>query len=163
MSLQLYAQPYDLDAAGFYFSTFEEYESKSADLLNCHGYPVEEFEVQFIDGLEAPPIDPNQCELEEWVDCYDQYQGLSPEEIVAVKWLVERGKSFRDALDQHGEVQVFHGSASDYATELVHDCHDLPDFALQYFDYDSFANDLKYGGDVECLGNGYLVTNPHDF
>lgn len=46
----LYAQPYDISAYGFYFRSLEEYDEKSSDLLNHYGEPVEEFEIQFIDG-----------------------------------------------------------------------------------------------------------------
>ena len=50
MTIMLHAQPYDLAAAGFYFKAAEEYAEKSAALRNDYGDPVEEFEIQFIDG-----------------------------------------------------------------------------------------------------------------
>ena len=46
----LYAQPYDLDAQGFYFTSFEDYETKYNKNCNVYGQPVEEYEIQFIDG-----------------------------------------------------------------------------------------------------------------
>ena len=46
----LFAQPYDLAATGFYFETAEEYHAKVKALRNEYGDPVEEFEIQFIDG-----------------------------------------------------------------------------------------------------------------
>ncbi len=53
----LFAQPYDISAHGFYFHSLEEYNEKSANLLNHYGDLVEEFEIQFIDG------DDLDCEL----------------------------------------------------------------------------------------------------
>ena len=50
MTIQLYAQPYDLAAAGFYFYTAEEYHKKSSKLRNDYGEIVEEFEIQFVPG-----------------------------------------------------------------------------------------------------------------
>ncbi len=50
MTLTLFAQPYDLSATGFYFGSFGDYAAKAAALRNEHGQPVEEFEIQFIDG-----------------------------------------------------------------------------------------------------------------
>ena len=47
---QLFAQPYDISAAGFFFESIKEYDSKSGKLRNSYGEPVEEFEIQFIDG-----------------------------------------------------------------------------------------------------------------
>jgi len=46
----LFAQPYDISATGFYFDTAAEYSAKAAKLKNDYGQPVEEFEIQFIDG-----------------------------------------------------------------------------------------------------------------
>jgi hypothetical protein len=47
---RLYAQPYDISAHGFYFETAAEYNEKASKLRNSYGWPVEEFELQFIDG-----------------------------------------------------------------------------------------------------------------
>lgn len=46
----LHAQPYDISACGFYFRGLQEFTDKSSNLLNHYGHPVEEFEIQFIDG-----------------------------------------------------------------------------------------------------------------
>ena len=45
-----FAQPYDISATGFYFDTFADYETKAEAARNSYGEPVEEFEIQFIDG-----------------------------------------------------------------------------------------------------------------
>ena len=47
---ELFAQPYDISAQGFYFSSAEEYQTKVAKTRNDFGFPVEEYEIQFIDG-----------------------------------------------------------------------------------------------------------------
>jgi len=49
-TLTLYAQPYDLDAQGFYFDSFEDYETKYNKNCNVYGQPVEEYMFDFIDG-----------------------------------------------------------------------------------------------------------------
>lgn len=46
----LYAQPYDISATGFYFDTADQYAEKVVKVKNDYGQPVEEFEIQFIDG-----------------------------------------------------------------------------------------------------------------
>lgn len=46
----LHAQPYDVEARGFYFHSLEEYEEKADKNLNSWGGKVEEYEMQFIDG-----------------------------------------------------------------------------------------------------------------
>lgn len=50
--LSLYAQPYDLEAKGFYFNSLEDYEKKAAKNKNSYGGIVEEYEYQFIDGSD---------------------------------------------------------------------------------------------------------------
>ena len=47
---QLHAQPYDITAKGFYFESLEEYADKAGSNRNDYGDPVEEYEIQFIDG-----------------------------------------------------------------------------------------------------------------
>jgi hypothetical protein len=42
---QLFAQPYDISATGFYFETEEEFTSKASALRNGYGDQVEEFEI----------------------------------------------------------------------------------------------------------------------
>jgi hypothetical protein len=48
--MQFRATPYDISATGFYFETAEEFAEKSASHKNEHEEPVEEYEIQFIDG-----------------------------------------------------------------------------------------------------------------
>lgn len=36
---QLFAQPYDISATGFYFETAAEYEAKTKKLRNAYGHP----------------------------------------------------------------------------------------------------------------------------
>jgi hypothetical protein len=47
---KLHAQPYGTSAVGFYFEDYQEYQDRAAKLRNDYGDPVEEFEIQFIDG-----------------------------------------------------------------------------------------------------------------
>ena len=45
-----YAQPYDINAKGFFFDCIDSYRRQSAGHVNRYGMPVEEYELQFIDG-----------------------------------------------------------------------------------------------------------------
>ena len=56
--------------------------------------------------------------------------------------------SFRD--EYHGE----YNCEESFAEQLVDDCYDLPDFALTYFNFSKFANDLFYGD--YWFENGYV-------
>ena len=74
----LFAQPYDLSANGFYFETAEEYSAKANALRNDYGQPVEEFEIQFIDGDDldcdlAKAIGLNQANANRFLELADEW------------------------------------------------------------------------------------------
>jgi hypothetical protein len=48
----LFAQPYDISATGFHFASVEGFQKQSARVRNSFGLPVEEYEIEFIDGDE---------------------------------------------------------------------------------------------------------------
>jgi hypothetical protein len=45
-----HAQPYSLDAQGFYFTDMNECQAKFDANRDCFGLLVEEYEIQFING-----------------------------------------------------------------------------------------------------------------
>lgn len=59
---------------------------------------------------------------------------------------------------------IFEGSRSDYAYELIEDCYDTKNLGnlANYIDYDSFGRDLELGGDIKELGYNIYWTNPDD-
>ena len=78
MMTHLYAQPYDISATGFYFKSAEEYEKNVKALRNEYGDPVEEFEIQFIDGDAidcdlAEAIGLNQVNLARFFEIVDEW------------------------------------------------------------------------------------------
>ncbi len=59
---------------------------------------------------------------------------------------------------------LFDGSASEYAYELINDCYDLKSMGMlaNYIDYDSFGRDLLLNGEIVELGYNCLWANPND-
>ena len=169
MTISLYAQPYNIDATGFYFSDYEEYTEKQAACRDSFGNVVEEFEIQHIDGADdfARIVKPDQSNLEEWLEQAEQFEELSDTEQTAFKWLVDDCNQDADyAFAKCDEVCIFEGTREDYAQEFVDDCYGLErkmgDLA-RYFDYDAFGRDLELGGDIVEISPRVWVTNPHDF
>ena len=77
--IQLYAQPYDISASGFYFETTEQYTEKTAKAVNDYGQHVEEFEIQFIDGTLlnaefAKAFEINQCNIARFFELADEWE-----------------------------------------------------------------------------------------
>jgi len=164
-STTLFAQPYNLDARGFYFHSTEEFESKSENLRDRFGCPVEEFEIQFIDGecvdlFEACGI--NQCNVRSW---FDDIEALDDEEQISLYFLTGiLGYSLDNAMDKIDEVSIFHGDAQEAAEEFFDDCYAdlIPENLRFYFDMEKFARDLEIGGDFNEFQYGnrtYTCTN----
>ena len=59
------------------------------------------------------------------------------------------GYEFKEAYErqQRGCFIFYPGQdLEEVAEELINECYDLPEFALRYFDYKSFAHDLSFDG-----------------
>lgn len=161
----LYAQPYSIDAVGFYFHSFEEYETKSENLQDRFGNPVEEFEIQFIDGDDAELFEAcgiNQSNLSTW---FDDIEDKDEHEKIALYFLTgELGYTLDQAMDKVEDVIIYEGDAKEAAEELFDECyaHTIPENLRFYFDMDKFARDLEIGGDFnefQFKGTTYTCTN----
>ena len=160
----LHAQPYSLDAQGFYFTDIAEYEVKFEANRDSFGSPVEEYEIQFIDGdrselFSALKID--QSSLELW---FDEVEDLDEREQAALAYLTGcLGMDVNEALVQVEDVSLFTGTTKDYAEDYFDDMYpDLPESLRNYIDMESFAHDLELNGDIYELrfgGIDYVVTN----
>jgi hypothetical protein len=161
----LHATPYNIDATGFYFSSVEEFETRQEALRDRFGNPVEEFEIQFIDGDDSQLFDAcriHQANLSTW---FDDIESLDRQEKAQLFYLVDQGGyDLSDALERYDDVALFDGRLIEAATQLFDDCYlcDVPEAVRNYIDYDAFANDCRIGGDMcefRFDGDIYTVTN----
>ncbi|WP_193169977.1 antirestriction protein ArdA [Nisaea nitritireducens] len=155
MTIVLFAQPYDIAATGFYFETAEQYDEHAAKALNDYGQPVEEFEIQFIDGERI------DCEL---AKAWQLHQGNFGGYLTAAgDWEEDRKRLYIIAVGEcgysHEEVAGdpdFDGveilpytNLESYAEQLVADgvFGDIPESFRKYIDYWHIATDLalEYG------------------
>lgn len=167
MNISLYAQPCNIDAIGFYFSSFEEYTEKQAVCRDSFGNAVEEFEIQHIDGADdfARIVKVDQSNIEEWLEQAEQFEELSDTEQTAFSWLVDDCHMDADeAFEKCSDIYIFKGTREDYAQEFADDCYDLNrkmGELARYFDYDAFGRDLELGGDIVEISPRVWVTNLH--
>ena len=146
----LHAQPYHLSATGFYFETVEEYAEKASALRNDYGEPVEEFEIQFIDGeaidaalasalgLHQGDVAAIFAKIDEW----DEHQKRAV--IIAVG---ECGYSVSwESCDPDGfDVDLYQvDSLRELAEQFVDEglFGDIPERIACYLKYDAIARDL---------------------
>ena len=147
---RLYAQPYDISALGFYFDTAEEYNEKSSKLKNSYGWPVEEFELQFIDGesidaklFEALGV--HQGNFSAFLEAAEDWS--EDDKIKVIIAVGEVGYKFdfgKDSPDQF-DVDLYEiDSLRDLAMQFVEEglYGTIPESIQNYLDYDAIARDL---------------------
>jgi hypothetical protein len=155
-----FAQPYNLDATGFYFSTLEEYQTKADNCRDAFGMPVEEFELQFIEGENHAlfnALQINQATLVEWFETLADMDPADDAYAIAV-WLAEQGADMADIPDRIDDFYIFDGTAEDYAREHFCEGLELPDYVERYIDYAAIGRDMVLGGElVELAYNRLLI------
>lgn len=150
METTYYAQPYDLDASGFYFRNFEEYHSKLKACRNRFGQVVEEFELQFIDGetldcalFEALTI--SQATIGSFITkAHEWSEDDKTKMIIAVGeggycFDVETGDPDDIDLDLYPDITM-----RDLAEQFIDEglFGEIPQSIAHYIDYDAIARDL---------------------
>ena len=147
---RLYAQPYDITAHGFYFETADEYNDKARKLRNSYGLPVEEFELQFIDGenidaklFEALAI--NRINVAAFLLAAEDWS--DDDKIKIIIAVGESGYTFdlgKDSPDQFDvdlyEMDSLHDLAVQFVDEGLYGT--IPAPIQNYLDYDAIARDL---------------------
>ena len=139
-----------VDGYGFFFRTVEEYKNEVVKLRNAYGDPVEEFEIQFIDGdridsalFRALCIHHGDIEAYLEKACqWDEWQKINV--IIAtgeVGYEFDLSKDDPDMFDiQIYEVDTLRDLAEIFIDEGYYG--DIPDILQFYIDYDAIARDL---------------------
>lgn len=159
------AIPYACDAAYFYFSSSEEYFKN----YDAH-FPVEEYELEFIDGTDfegflAERFFKESHNVEKYFRLIEEYESsITEENFVALEYLLEYNRiTIEDALEQIDDVIVFEGTVEDYAMEIYeHDIEEKLGKLAYYFDYKALGRDLILNGDVyeyRRKGKDYIITS----
>jgi hypothetical protein len=146
----LYAQPYDLCAHGFYFSSYEQYETLSKKLRNDYGDPVEEFEIQIIDAEDIDvslfnALGIHQGNVDAFLELSDEW--TDDQKIRAIIAIGEVGYSFnlREDDPDDFDLDLYEmNSLRDLAHYFVDEglFGDIPERLQFYINYDAIARDL---------------------
>lgn len=151
MEVTLYAQPYDITASGFYFETPEQYEKRAAKARNDFGQPVEEFEIQFIDGDEidcalSQAWEINQADFPAFLEAAEDWDDETKRcFIIAVG---ECGYDAADVADDPESVEIdlyYVDDLKELAEQFIDDglFGDIPERLRFYIDYEAIARDLS--------------------
>jgi len=159
-----HATPYDISASGFYFNTLAEYQERSIKHRNEYGDPVEEYEIQFIDGDNYrlfSSLSVNQANLDKWFSDFEELE--ADESIKAIYLSEDLGYAMGDILDHLDDVNLFEGTALEYTESYIEDTgllEQIPENLRFYFDTEKFARDMVLGGDIsgiEIDGANYII------
>lgn len=148
---ELFAQPYDISAQGFYFDSVAQFEKAARQCRNAYGQPIEEFEIQFIDGEDIDAalfktFGVNQANIDGFFtacEAWDEWQKQNV--IIAVGecgYGFELGSGDPDAFD----VDVYElESMRELAEQMVEEglFGDIPQHLQAYIDYEAIARDLS--------------------
>jgi len=136
-------------AEGFYFRDADEFTVKSIALRNDYGEPVEEFEVQFIEGdlIDcdlAKAIDLHQGSISNFLSCAAEWE--EDEKIAVIVAVGECGYSFdKNSTPDCFEVDIYRvATMRDLAKQFVDDglFGEIPEHLANYIDLDAIARDL---------------------
>ncbi|BBF79932.1 antirestriction protein ArdA [Asticcacaulis excentricus] len=156
----LFAQPYDITASGFYFNTASEFSAKAAKLKNDYSQPVEEFEIQFIEGeyLDAKMFEAlgvNQANHAAFLEAVTDWS--DDDKIKVIIAVGEAGYKFTlgdDAPHQY-EVNLYPAdSIADLAAQFIEEglYGEIPEPLRNYIDYEAIARDLSVEYEEILLG-----------
>ncbi|WP_299845271.1 antirestriction protein ArdA [uncultured Roseovarius sp.] len=149
---KLQAQPYDISASGFYFDRLEDYQAKVVKARNDYGDPIEEFEIQFIDGDHidcdlAKAWRINQANIGRYFEAVDDWDDYGKQVfIIAVG---EAGYRFDPETVSPADFDVnisYVSSMRELAEQFVEEglFGDIPGHLSIYIDVDAIARDLAF-------------------
>ncbi|MCY0389913.1 antirestriction protein ArdA [Robbsia sp. Bb-Pol-6] len=168
MTTILFAQPYSIDAEGFYFTDSAVFDDQVSEAVDRFGCPVEEFEIQFIDGEGDALFDVLQVTQATVHTFFETLDTLTDEQQAVLYFLVsDRGMTVAAALAQVDDVQLTTQTAESYAEDMFDDLYpDLPTQARIYIDISAWQRDLELNGElieIRFDSTDYVVTNANDF
>jgi antirestriction protein len=147
---QLFAQPYDISASGFYFTTAGEYQEKASQTRNDFGFPVEEYEIQFIDGdsidselFEALSV--HQGNFDGFLDACENWNEEQKQKVIIAVGECGYAFDFKTGSPDDFDVDLYE---MDNLRELAEHFADegllgeIPKHLQYYIDYDAIARDL---------------------
>ncbi|APG63125.1 antirestriction protein ArdA [Sphingorhabdus lutea] len=160
-----FAQPYSIDATGFYFETSYEFQESSRANRDRYGNQVEEYEIQFIDGerIDAHLAEAHglyQSNISEFIDFVDI---ASDEE--KIRFIIAVRECGYDASCNIGEIDIDiyeMDTLKELAEQFVDEglFGEIPTNLRNYLDYDAIAYDLGMDySETSIAGTNYVYRS----
>lgn len=162
---QLFAQPYDIGANGFFFETAEEYQKKATSLRNAYGDVVEEFEIQFIDGDDIDvalfnAVGIYQSNFAAFLDACEDWDENDKLRVIIAAGEAGYSFDFSTGSPSDFDVDIYEvDSLRELAEQFVDEglFGDIPERIQHYLDYDAIARDLGMDySEITVVGERYV-------
>lgn len=157
-----YAQPYNTAVEGFYFQTADQFKTHSNGLVDSFGQPVEEFEIQFMEGGQLSlelfeAWKPGQAEIGQYIAFCDNCE--EDAFLMAIIAIRDGGYRAADVIDDpEGLPITLYRTASlkELAEEFLEDglFGDIPERLRPYLDFEAIGRDLGFDGYTETIVAG---------
>ncbi|GJM00564.1 MAG: hypothetical protein DHS20C07_22430 [Methyloligella sp.] len=165
----LYAQPYDISASGFYFDNAEEYLKQAKVNRNDYNQPVEEYEIQFIEGESIDVALANawglsQCSLESFFKVTDNWSEYEKQCFIIA--IGECGYDFDPQTVNPDDFDVTlyqFRNMTELAEHFVEEglFGEIPKALEWYIDYESIAYNLSMEyAEVMIAGKNFIYICP---
>ena len=99
--------------------------------------------------------------LEHVAELAEALVNLNETETTVFEYLYDN-YDLEDAVEKMEEVNIFEGSRSDYAQEITEECNDVPDYLVNYIDYDRMGRDMEYNSEIVEIEHDVFITNAYD-
>ncbi|MCV6621844.1 MAG: antirestriction protein ArdA [Cellvibrionaceae bacterium] len=162
---KLYAQPYNLAATGFYFESYEAFQTSSKGHVCMFGTPVEEYQIQFIDGDHidcelAKAWGINQANISGYLNACDSWD--DHDKTVFIIAVGEVGYSFDpdSVAPSDFDVDIYHvGSMKELPEQFIDEglFGDIPEHLSHYIDMEAIARDLAMDYTEAQIAGEWLI------
>ena len=127
--------------------------------LNCADYDLDELTDNF--NL-VDPVCNNDHEFmfpgfAGFPECLYSESGVDFETIVEV--LLNNGfvSDISEAIEKCEECYIFEGDLADYAQEITESCYDIPEYLVNYINYEKMGHEMLYDGNIIDINNNQLL------
>lgn len=163
-----FAQPYDINAKGFFFDFIDSYRRQSAGHVNRYGMPVEEYEFQVIDGdpidvALASALEVNQASIAAYFRAEEAWE--EDQKIRVIISEREIGNPFGLEHDNPDDLDIDLyelDSLRELAEQFIDEglYGDIPDALTWYIDLDAIARDLSMDyGQTNIAGRRFIYRS----
>lgn len=148
---QLFAQPYNINATGFYFETIDEYNQKYTNNHDEYGQFVEEYEIQFINGdsIDAElfkKLSISQCNINLYLEKIEEWDDRQKVQILIASECscdIDLKTIDPDDFDINlYEMSNLRELAEQFVNEGLYG--EIPENIIKYLDYNKIVRELSF-------------------